>query len=109
MEALCKGGAPNVVTLSDDFARGSRKSCFWVTRSGQQPELFTALNGLGTARGSELVEGAGAVGLPRILGDEELGGDLAVAEPGGDEFKDPELGGVVAGVLRRGGVGRNRR
>jgi hypothetical protein len=98
------GGAPNVVTLSDDFARGSRKSCFSVTRSGQQPELFTALNGLGTARGSELVEGAGAVGLDGVLGDEELSGDLAVAETAGDEVQDLELAGGDAEALLPGGV-----
>jgi hypothetical protein len=50
--------SPDVVTLLDDFAAVELKSCFWVTRSGQQTELFAALHGLSAARGSELVEGA---------------------------------------------------
>jgi hypothetical protein len=49
-------GTPDGVILLDDFAGVERKSCFWVTRSGQQAELFAALHGLGAARGSELVE-----------------------------------------------------
>ena len=64
-----------------------------MTRSGQQAELLAALLGLGAARGSELGEGAGAVSLHGVLGDEELSGDLAIAEATGDEVEDFELAG----------------
>jgi len=62
-----------------------------VTRSWQQAEFFAALHGLGAARGSEFVEGAGAVGLYGVLGDEELSCDLAIAETASDEGEDFEL------------------
>ena len=54
---------PDVVTLSDDFAGIELKSCFRVTSSGQKAQFFAALDGLGAAGGSQLVEGAGAVCL----------------------------------------------
>jgi hypothetical protein len=80
-----------------------------VTRSGQEAELFAALNGLRAARGTELVEGAGAVGLHRVLGDEELGGDLAIAEAAGDEVQDLELASGDTEALLPGGVWSKRR
>ena len=98
-------GAPSVIILLDDFVRVERKSCFRVTRSGQQAELLAALHGLGAARGSQLVEGAGAVGLYDVLGDEELSGDLAIAEAAGDEVEDFELAGCDAEALLSGCVG----
>ena len=70
-----------------------------MTRSGQQAEFFAALHGLRAARGSELVEGAGAMGLYGVLGDEELSGDLAIAEAAGDEGEDLELAGGDAEAL----------
>jgi hypothetical protein len=99
----------DVVILLDDFARAERKSCFWVTRSGQQAEFFAALHGLGAARSSELVEGARAVGLYGVLGDEELSGDLAIAEAAGDEGEDFELAGGDAEALLPGCVGSESR
>src|SRR5580692_4918040 len=62
-----------------------RKSYFWVTRSWQQAEFLAPPHGLGAARRPELVEGAGAVGLHCVLGDEELSCNLAIAEAAGDE------------------------
>src|SRR5437879_5130483 len=107
--ALCGLAGPDVIILLDDFAGVERKSCFWVTRSGQQAEFFAALHGLGAARGSEFVEGAGAVGLYGVLGDEQLSGDLAVAEAAGDEGEDFELAGGDAEALLLGCVWSERR
>jgi hypothetical protein len=89
------------------------KSCFWVTRSWQQAEFLGAMHGLGAARGSELVKGAGAVGLDGILGNEQLIRNLAIAAAAGDEGEDfefavgdpePPLLGQVR-RKRRGGLG----
>src|ERR1041385_6540706 len=67
-------------------------SSFWMI-SGQKAEFFAALHRLSAARSSELVEGAGAVGLYGVLGDEELSGDLAIAEAARDQGQDFELAG----------------
>src|ERR1700704_6110374 len=91
MYSRCGAAGPGVVILLDDFAGAERKSCFWVTRSWQQPEFFAALHGLCSARSSELAEGAGAMGLYGVLRYEELGGDLAIAQAAGDEGEDFEL------------------
>ena len=75
-----------------------------MRRSRQQAQFFAALHGLGAARGSELVEGAGAVGLYGVLGDEKLSGDLAIAEAAGDEGEDFEFAGGDAEALLLGSV-----
>lgn len=49
------------------------------------------MDGLGAAAGSELVEGAAAVGFDGVLADEEAAGDFAVAEALSDECEDFEL------------------
>ena len=76
-----------------------------MTRSGQEAQFFAALDGLGAAGGAELVEGAGAVGLDGVFGDEELRGDLAIAEAAGDQGEDLELAGRDAEGLLAGRVG----
>ena len=68
-----------------------RKSCFRATRSRQQAQFFAALDGLGAAGGSELVEGTGAVGLYGVFGNEQLRGDFAIAEAAGDQVENFEL------------------
>jgi hypothetical protein len=76
----CNG--QDVVILSDDFAGMERKSCFRVTRSRQEASFFAAPDGLGAAGGSELVEGAGAVCLDGVFGNEKLLANLyAAREP----------------------------
>jgi hypothetical protein len=99
----------DVVILLDDFGGMERKSCFWVMRSGQQTEFFAALYCLSAARGPELVEGAGTVGLYRVLGDEEMRGDLAIAEAAGDQSEDFELAGGDAEALLPDSVWNKRR
>ena len=86
-----------------------RKSCFRVTDSRQQAQFFAALDGLGAAGGSELVEGAGTVCLDGVFGNEKLRGDLAIAQAAGDQGEDFELAsrdaeGLLAGPywVRRG-------
>jgi hypothetical protein len=93
MKPQCSVTGSDVVMLSDDFMGIERKSCFRVTRSRpsdedpspgtlasrQQAEFFAALDGLGAARGPELVEGAGTMCLDGVFGNEELRGDLAIA------------------------------
>ncbi len=82
-----------------------RKSCLRATLLRQQAQFFAALDGLGTASGSELVEGAGAVCLDGIFGDEKLRGDLAIAEASGDQCEDFELARRDAEGLLAGRVG----
>ncbi len=60
------------------------------------------------AGGSELVEGAGAVCLDGVFGDEKLRGDLAIAEAAGDEGEDFELARRDAEGLLAGCVGSER-
>jgi hypothetical protein len=91
MKSRCGVTGTDVVILSDDFAGTEWKSCFRVTRSPQQAQFFAALDGLGAAGGSELVEGAGTVRLDGVFGDEKLRGDLAIAEAAGDQGEDFEL------------------
>src|SRR5437762_6992872 len=59
-----------------------------IILSGDQSELFRDLNGLSAAAGVELGEETAGMGLHRILTHEELFGDLAVAQPRGDESED---------------------
>jgi hypothetical protein len=59
--------------------------------SWQEAQFFAALDGLGAAGGSELVEGAGTVCLDGVFGNEKLRGDLAIAEAAGDQGEDFEL------------------
>jgi hypothetical protein len=63
------------------------------------------LDGLGATGGSELVEGAGTVRLDGVFGNEELGGDFAIAEAAGDQGEDFELACRDAEGLLVGGVG----
>ena len=81
MQSRCRAAGPDVVILSSDFAGMELKSSFRVTHSHpsdedlspgapasrQQTQFFAALNGLGAASGSELVEGAGTVGLHGVF------------------------------------------
>jgi hypothetical protein len=62
-----------------------------MTWSWQEAQFFAALDGLGAAGGSKLVEGAGRVGLDGVFGDEKLRGYLAIAEAAGDQGEDFEL------------------
>ena len=105
MESRCGVTGPDVVILSDDFAGMERKSCFRVTRSRQQAQFFAALDGLGAAGGSELVEGAGTVCLDGVFGNEKLRGDLAIAEAAGDQGEDFELACRDAEGLLLGRIG----
>jgi len=91
MESQYRVSGPDVVILSYDFAGMERKSCFRVTRSRQETQFLAALDGLGAAGGSELVEGAGTVCLDSVFGNEKVRGDLAIAEAAGDQGKDFEL------------------
>ena len=68
-------------------------------------QFFAAQDGLGAAGGSQLVEGAGAVGLDGVFGDEELRGDLAVAHAVGDQGEDFELACGDAEGLLSGSIG----
>src|SRR5271163_3577767 len=100
---------PDVVILLYDFAGTERNSYFRVTRSwsrlGKEAEFLAALNGLGAAGGSELVVGAGTVGLDGVFGNEKLGGDLAIAEAAGDQGENFELTGRNAERLLAGRIG----
>src|SRR5258708_712187 len=82
-----------------------RKSCFRVTRSRQQAEFFAALDGLGAAGGSELVEGAGTMCLDGVFGNEKLRGDLTIAQAAGDQGDDFELACRDAEGLLLGRIG----
>ena len=77
-----------------------------IMLSGDQPGLFGALHGLCPAAGRELVEEPAGVRLHRVLADEQLFGDLAVAESGGDGLEDLEFPGgdaeLLLGVPRSG-------
>jgi hypothetical protein len=73
--------------------------------SWQEAQFFAALNGLGSAGGSELIEGAGAVCLDGIFGDEKLRGDLAIAAAARDQGEDFELARRDAEGLLLGCVG----
>jgi hypothetical protein len=82
-----------------------RKSCFRVTRSRQQTQFFAALDGLGAAGGTELVEGAGTMCLDGVFGNEKLRGDLAIAEAAGDQGENFELACRDAEGLLLGRIG----
>src|SRR6202041_650128 len=73
--------------------------------SRQEAEFFAALDGLGAAGGSELVKGAGTVGLDGGFGDEKLRGDLAIAEATGDQGENLELACRNAESLLASGIG----
>jgi hypothetical protein len=81
----------------------------WLRRSWQQAQFLAALHGLGSARRAELIEGAGAVGLDRVFGDEELSGNLTIAETAGDEGEGFEFAGGDADALLLGWVGSEGR
>ena len=119
MESPCGVTRPDVVILFDDFAGMERKSCFRVTRfrlsdqtyvgrslvSRQETQFFAALDGLGAAGGSELVEGAGTVSLDGVFRNEKLRGDFAIAEAAGDQGEDFEFACRDAEGLLAGGIG----
>ena len=81
LESRFRDAGQDVVILSNDFWGVERKSCFRVTHSHpndgylspgnsaswQQSQFFAALDGLGAADGSELIEGAGTVGLDGVF------------------------------------------
>ena len=66
-----------------------------MTRSrsvlGQEAQFLAALDRLGAAGSPELVEGARAVGLDRVFGNEKLRGDLSIAEAAADQGENFEL------------------
>src|ERR1700727_506608 len=66
-----------------------------MTRSrsvlGQEAQFLAALDRLGPPGRPELVEGARAVGLDRVFGNEKLRGDFAIAEAAGDQCENFEL------------------
>src|SRR4051794_7222664 len=62
-----------------------------MTPSRQQAQFFAALNGLRTARGSELVECPSTVRLDGVFGNEKLAGDLAITQAAGDQRQDFQL------------------
>jgi hypothetical protein len=63
------------------------------------------VDSLGAAGGSELVEGAGAVCLDGVFGNEKLRGDLAIAEAARDQGEDFELACCDAEGLLVGRIG----
>ena len=70
-----------------------------MTRSGQQAELFAALHRLGSSSSPKFFKGAGTMSLYRVLGYEELSGDLAIAQAASDEAENFELAGCNAQAL----------
>jgi hypothetical protein len=79
MESQCMVSGRDVVTLSNDFCWNRAEivlSSDAVARRGvrldgqssrQQSQFFAAPDGLGAAGGSQLVEGAGTVGLDGVF------------------------------------------
>jgi len=61
------------------------------SHSGKEAEFLAELHGLRPASGPQFVEDAAGMGLDRVLADEELLGDLTVAQTTGDQFEDLEL------------------
>jgi len=57
-----------------------------------------ALDGLGAAGGSELVEGAGTVCLDGVFGNEKLRGDLARWQKAADKPDDPVRAAILSGT-----------
>jgi hypothetical protein len=57
----------------------------------EQAEFLAALDSLGAAAGAELVEGAAAMSLHRVLAHEEGFADLAVAQTASHELEDFQL------------------
>jgi len=65
-------GVLSVVTLSDDFALGTEKSCFRVARPKQsrdQSRALANLHRLGAALRAELIEQPARMSLHRVLAD----------------------------------------
>ena len=100
----------DVVILFDDFAGIEVEimlsgDAIILHASRQEAQFFAALDGLGAAGGSELVEGAGTVGFDGVFGDKKLAGDLAIAEAAGDQGENFELACGDAEGLLAGGIG----
>src|SRR5215216_1776525 len=93
------------VILSGDFSDRWRKSFFRGVREAcadsplfnrmlrDQAELLPDLHGLRPSLRRELVEQAARVSLHRVFAHEQLLGNLAVAQSGGDQLEDLELAG----------------
>ena len=77
----------------------------WQLRSRKKAEFLAALDGLSAAGGSDLVKNASAVGLHRVLGNEKLSGDFAIAKALGDQRQNLELPRRDAERLLAGRVG----
>src|SRR6476620_7916279 len=56
-----------------------------------QSQLFSHLYGLGSSSGAQLIEEPAGVGLYCVFADEELFGDLAVAQAVGNQFQNFQL------------------
>ena len=56
-------------------------------RLGDQPEFFAYLHRLGSSLRAQLVEEPARMSLDGVFADEELFGDLAIAEAGRDQVK----------------------
>ena len=77
----------------------------FTPRSRKQAQFLAALNRLGPADSSELVEGPGAMSLNSVFRHEKLGGDLAIAEAAGDQGKDFEFACCDTEALLLGRIG----
>lgn len=79
--------------------------CSRATQLRKEAQFFAAPDGLGAAGGPKLVEGARAVCLDSVFGNEKLRGDLAIAETAGDqgegfEFACRDAKGLLANRVR---------
>ena len=70
-----------------------------MTDSGQQPEFLAELYRLRPPLGPELVEGAAAMRLDRVLTHEQLSGNLTVAHPLRYQFENLQLAARDAKVI----------
>src|SRR5277367_2939612 len=71
----------------------------------EQAKFLAALDSLGAAAGTKLVEGAAAVSLHGVLAHEEGFADLAVTQAAGHELEDFQLAAGDAEALADGVVG----
>ena len=79
-----------------------------MTRSRQQTQFFAALDRLRAPDRSQLVEGAGTVRLDGVFGNEQLRGDLPIAEAARDQVQDFQFPRRNAKGLLPRRVGRKR-
>src|ERR1051325_6862271 len=78
----------------------------WKSRN--ESPFLTQLDSLRPPPRSQLVEDAAGMGLDRVLADEELLGDFAVAQTIGDELQDLQLAGGDAQFLEFAGIDLKR-